>query len=110
EDVSKSPHAGAVFACCASADLVVKDSTGGETVVSENAIHYSFSPSPDGSMILRKVIHRPFSYLVPYYRFPQKVTVITADGKPVGDIADLPLADNIPNGFNAVQTGPRSHN
>lgn len=110
QDLLKNPHDEAVFEYYASSDLVVKDITGGETVVSENAIHYSFSPSPDGSMILRKVIHRPFSYLVPYYRFPQKVTVITADGKPVGDIADLPLADNIPNGFNAVQTGPRSHN
>ncbi len=110
QDLLKNPYDEAMFEHYASSDLVVKDIAGSETVVSENAIHYSFSPSPDGTMILKKVIHRPFSYLVPYYRFPQKVSVITTDGKAVNDVADLPLADNIPNGFNAVQTGPRGHN
>ena len=33
-------------------------------------------PSPNGKYILMKTIHRPFSYLVPVYRFPMRVDVL----------------------------------
>jgi dipeptidyl aminopeptidase/acylaminoacyl peptidase len=37
------------------------------------------------------------------------VQIIDKTGKVVKDIVDLPLVDNVPRGFNAVQKAPRSH-
>ena len=44
-------------------------------------------------------MHRPFSYLVPRYRFPNKIEVRDADGAVVATIADLPLMENVPHRF-----------
>jgi dipeptidyl aminopeptidase/acylaminoacyl peptidase len=65
-------------------------------------------PSPDGKYILVEIVHRPFSYLVPAYRFPYSVEIWDLKGNVVKRIADLPLAEEIPIGFDAVPTGPRS--
>ncbi len=65
-------------------------------------------PSPDGKYVLMETIHRPFSYLVPVYRFPILVEVLDRDGKVVQTIRDIPLAESLPKGFGAVITGPRS--
>ncbi len=109
QDLLKNAHDEAMFEFYGSSDLVLANLSGEEKLISGNEIHYSFSPSPDGTMILKKSIHRPFSYLVPYYRFPQKVSVVNLDGELVKEIIDIPMADNIPIGFNAVQAGPRNH-
>lgn len=53
-------------------------------------------------------VHRPFSYLVPYYRFPLQIEIWDLKGDFIHTIADLPLADNIPTGFMSVRKGPRS--
>ena len=66
------------------------------------------SPSPDGRFLLVETIHRPFSYLVPVYRFPRRVEVWDMQGELVKSIVDLPLMDGVPIGFDAVPTGPRS--
>ncbi|NJL14036.1 MAG: S9 family peptidase [Microscillaceae bacterium] len=67
-------------------------------------------PSPDGKYVLMETLHPPFSYLVPYYRFPRKVEIWdTQTGALVKTLADLPLSENVPVGFNSVPDGPRSH-
>ncbi len=65
-------------------------------------------PSPDGKYLLVETTHRPFSYLVPAFRFPTRIEVWDLAGNVVREIADLPLAEQIPIGFGAVPTGPRS--
>jgi dipeptidyl aminopeptidase/acylaminoacyl peptidase len=64
-------------------------------------------PSPDANYLLVETMHRPFSYLVPQFRFPYRVEILDSKGKLVKEIADLPLADAIPVDFDAVRTGPR---
>jgi dipeptidyl aminopeptidase/acylaminoacyl peptidase len=108
QDLLKNPHDEVLFDFYSTADLVLKAFTGGEKVLA-NGIFTTFSPSPDGKLILTKTLHRPYSYIVPFHRFPNHVRVIDQNGTLVKEIADVPLADNIPNGFNAVQTGPRNH-
>ncbi len=66
--------------------------------------------SPDGNYFLIEKIKKPFSYIVPYYNFPQTVEIWTRDGAHVKTLADLPLADDIPTGFGSVRKGPRSFN
>jgi len=64
-------------------------------------------PSPDGNYIFTLYVQKPFSYIVPYYRFPQEALMYDRTGSLVEQIADIPLAENIPKGFGAVRTGPR---
>lgn len=66
------------------------------------------SASPDGRFILVDTIHRPFSYTVPMERFPRRVEILSSTGQVVRQIADLPLADQVPTDFDAVRTGPRN--
>jgi dipeptidyl aminopeptidase/acylaminoacyl peptidase len=68
---------------------------------------WRIEPSPDGRYLLVETLHRPFSYLVPAYRFPRKVEVWDLDGQVVRTIADLPLQEEIPIAFGSVPTGPR---
>ena len=65
-------------------------------------------PSPDGKYILKETIHRPFSYLVSVYRFPFLVEILNKDGKLVHTLRDVPLAETVPIGRDAVITGSRS--
>ena len=37
-------------------------------------------PSPDGKFVLMETIHKPYSYLVPLYRFPTLVEIYSIDG------------------------------
>lgn len=65
-------------------------------------------PAPDGTHLLTEKVVRPYSYLVTYNRFPQKVEVLDiSDLKKVTHhlIADLPLADRVP--IHGEPLGPR---
>ncbi|MFT5683261.1 MAG: dipeptidyl aminopeptidase/acylaminoacyl peptidase [Myxococcota bacterium] len=64
--------------------------------------------SPDGAWILVRTIHRPFSYHVPASRFPKRTVVIARDGGKTVEIADLPLADDIPIARGSTRTGRRT--
>jgi len=65
------------------------------------------TPSPNGEWVLVERLHRPWSYQVPAYRFPRTFSVQTLDGPPI-EIADLPLADEIPIARGSVRTGNRT--
>lgn len=108
QDLLKNPYDEALFEYYATSELILKN-IGGEEKVISTGIHTTASLSPDNNFILLKKVHKPFSYIVPFNRFPQNVQVIDQNGKLVKDVIDIPLTDNIPNGFNAVQIGPRSH-
>lgn len=71
------------------------------------AIFRDVSPSPDGRMLLVTQITRPYSYLVPAFRFPSEVEVWTTEGEKVAHLASIPLAETIP--LLGVVSGPRGH-
>lgn len=64
-------------------------------------------PSPGGQYLLVEIIHRPFSYLVNYKRFPYRVAIWDLAGQEIQEIVDLPLAEGVPAMFDAVPRGPR---
>jgi dipeptidyl aminopeptidase/acylaminoacyl peptidase len=109
QDLLKNPYDEMAFEYYASSDLVLTSLNGSESTISASAIHSSFSPSPDGQLILLEIIHRPFSYLVPVNFFPYTVRVIDRQGNVIKDIVEVPLTDYIPTGFNATQREPRLH-
>lgn len=71
-------------------------------------LYSSIDFSPDGNYVMVETIEKPFSYLVPYYRFPSKTTIYTQDGKEVETVLEVPLIEDLPQGFMAVRTGKRS--
>lgn len=109
QDLLENPYDEDLFDYYGSSEVVLKTIDGEEKTIGAKALYMVASPSPDGKMIMIEKIHKPYSYLVPYYRFPQKVEIIDLNGKLIKDVVDIPLTDNIPNGFNAAQTGPRGH-
>jgi dipeptidyl aminopeptidase/acylaminoacyl peptidase len=81
---------------------------GEATTIAPSSIVLRAYPSPDGRFVLMESAHRPFAYTVPVNRFPRRIEIRSIGGDVVRQIADLPLADNIPIDFDAVPTGPRS--
>ena len=72
------------------------------------AMYDDVSYSPDGQYLMVTTIERPFSYIVPYYRFPTTTTIYSADGDRVQTVAQLPLIEVLPQGFMATTTERRS--
>ena len=88
--------------------LVLASISGSTVNLGDPALIRRASMSPDDNFVLVEEVHRPFSYLVPQYRFPNRIQVWDTQGNLVREVADLPLAEEVPIGRGAVPTGPRS--
>jgi len=108
QDLLETPHDEDVFEWFVSSDLLRVSMDGTVTDLGRSGMISSMDPSPDGRFILLETMHRPFSYLVPYYRFPNRIEVIDTDGGLVQLIEDQPLMENVPTGFGSTTTGIRS--
>lgn len=71
-------------------------------------LYKSLSFSPDGNYFLVSTISRPFSYIVPYNRFPTQQTVYNIQADQVAQVNDVPLLEVLPQGFNAAREGRRN--
>jgi dipeptidyl aminopeptidase/acylaminoacyl peptidase len=67
-----------------------------------------FNISPDGKTILITKIEKPFSYIVPYNRFPSSYDLYNTDGKLIKNVYKKPLIEDVPKGFSATSKGPRN--
>ena len=74
----------------------------------DTAIYGTVNFSPDGNYVLVTTIHEPYSYMVPYSRFPSKTSVYAADGRLVRVITENPLLEDLPKGMNSTTKGIRS--
>jgi len=63
--------------------------------------------SPDGNYIMVNTIKRPFSYIVPYSRFPFESNIYSSEGKLIKKVNDVPLNEVEPKGFMATRMGKR---
>ncbi len=72
-----------------------------------SAMYRSVTFSPNGDYVLVTTVEKPFSYLVPYSRFPSKTVVYGKDGMAVETILEVPLIEDLPKGFMAVRKGKR---
>lgn len=93
-----------------STSQIMRTSDGKEPVAIGNpGIFRNFSSSPNGEYILIQKFTRPFSYTVPYYRFPIWVNIWDKNGVLIKKLSETKLAENIPQGFSATRVGPRNH-
>ncbi|MBT9393450.1 prolyl oligopeptidase family serine peptidase [Hymenobacter sp. NST-14] len=65
------------------------------------------TPSPNGQYVLVRTRHRPYSYSLPVSRFPVRTQILNMEGLVVKEVADSPLADQVPTNFDAVPGGAR---
>ncbi len=106
QDLLQNPREEELFAYYARTSLLeVSPLTGTVSKIGPEGWLLDAEMSPDGRFILIHRMEKPFSYNVPYYLFPQRIEVWDRQGHLVHLLADLPLADGIPN--RGVRTGPR---
>lgn len=110
QDLLSNPYDEALFAYFMDSQMMLVGLDGNKKAVGASGMIKSFDLSPDGSYILVDVIRKPFSYLVPASRFPYDVEIWSKDGKKVKTLAEIPLDEERPTGFDATVTGPRSIN
>ncbi|MEE4304196.1 MAG: prolyl oligopeptidase family serine peptidase [Wenzhouxiangella sp.] len=108
QDLLETPADAERFEFLATGRLARVGLDGTLSELAEPGLVAGFDPSPDTDHILLETIEKPFSYSVPYSRFPLTSVVLDAAGNTVRTIAELPLAENIPKGFDSVRTGRRS--
>ncbi|MCK4763132.1 MAG: S9 family peptidase [Candidatus Aminicenantes bacterium] len=107
QDLLKNKHAEELFSYYATSQLAVVDLEKKLTPLGKPGIINDFSFSPDGNYIKVEVIQKPFSYSVPFYKFPFNVEIWDSSGNLIKTMAKIPLADDVPKGFDAVRKGPR---
>ena len=107
QDLLTCPYDESLFDYYATAQLMLLDvQTGSSSKLGSPAVYSYISPSPNGELLLVERVKQPYSYSVPYYRFPNSIEVWNMKGEMVHLVADLPVADEVPIG--GVPTGPRS--
>jgi dipeptidyl aminopeptidase/acylaminoacyl peptidase len=107
EDLLKSPDDEAVFDYYATSQVVMVELDGKIAPVGKPGVIQSASASPDGRYALLDERHHPYSYLLPYEAFPERVSAVDLKSGNSKQLADKPLEDTVPNVHDAVETGPR---
>ena len=102
----KTPHDERLFDYYMTSQLALVSVPGQDVkMIGEPAISASVQAAPDGQHILIERIHRPYSYLHAYWRFPKEIEVWNRSGETVYRLASLPLADQVP--IHGERIGPR---
>ncbi|MFV9550581.1 prolyl oligopeptidase family serine peptidase [Algibacter sp. PT7-4] len=91
-------------------ELQKVDLNGNITPWMKNDMYRNISFSPDGNYIMITTIEKPFSYLVPYSRFPSKSNIYNTNGTLVKTVLEVPLIEDLPKGFMSVRKGKRRIN
>ena len=108
QDLLENPYDAELFSYFLTTQLLRVGLDGSTKTLGAPKLIMNAEVAPGGAYLLVESVHRPFSYLVPAYRFPQLIEVLDVDGNLVKEIADLPLAEEVPTGFGSVPTGIRS--
>ena len=110
QDLLSNPYDESLFAYFMDSQLMKIALDGTKSPIGKPAMIKSMDISPDGNYILVESIQKPFSYLVPASRFPYSVEIWKTTGEVVKTLAQIPLDEVRPTGFDATVTGPRNVN
>lgn len=110
QDLLANPHDEALFAYFMDSQLMHIKLDGSSTAVGKPAMIKSMLLSPDKNFLLVESIQKPFSYLVPADRFPYTIEIWSSQGAVLKTLAQLPLDEVRPTGFDATVSGIRNVN
>jgi len=105
QDLLKTPHDEELFEFHATTEIVIANTDAQITQRWPRGMYADVSPAPDGNHFLVTRLKKPFSYLLTYQQFAMDVDVCRVDGKSIIQIADIPVAENIP--IEGVRIQPR---
>lgn len=108
QDLLKNKNDEANFEVLASSELHKVNIDGNASMYMPLNIYRSMSFSPDGEYFMVTTVNKPYSYLVPYRRFPSSTKMYRSNGDLVKTIIEVPLIEDLPKGFMSVRTGPRN--
>ncbi|WP_299437150.1 prolyl oligopeptidase family serine peptidase [uncultured Aquimarina sp.] len=108
QDLLKNPNDEYNFEQLATSEIFKVNLDGSKKSWSKTGMIRNYSFSPDGNYVMVTEIKKPFSYLVPYYRFPQETTVYKSSGELFKTINKVPIDEVRPKGFMATRMGKRS--
>ncbi|TDW47201.1 dipeptidyl aminopeptidase/acylaminoacyl peptidase [Flavobacterium sp. 270] len=106
-DMLKNKNDEANFENIITSELYKVNLNGNAVLFKEGAMFIGEKISPDGNYIMLTTIQKPFSYVVPLYRFPSKTIVYDIRGKEIKTVNEVPLNEIMPKGFMAVRKGKR---
>jgi dipeptidyl aminopeptidase/acylaminoacyl peptidase len=106
-DLLKSPEDEELFDHYAKCQLVRVDAVARQVTqgVGQPGIYGALLVAPAGQYLLVESIQRPYSYLVPYFRFARRIEIWDSHGQRVRVLEDQPLAEEIP--IHGVRIGAR---
>jgi dipeptidyl aminopeptidase/acylaminoacyl peptidase len=107
QDLLKNKNDEFNFEQLAKSEIHKIDLSGKKEMWLASAMYAGISFSPDGEYVMISTIEKPFSYLVPFNRFPSKTEVYTKDAQKVSTLIEVPLIEDLPKGFMAVREGKR---
>lgn len=110
QDLIKTPLDEENFETLATAELWRVDFKGKLSKFADSAMFTQTMLSPDGKYIMVTTLEKPFSYIVPYHRFPNQTKVYDVRGNLVKMVNDVPLNEILPKGFSSVRKGKRNMN
>jgi len=110
QDLLKNKTDEANFDALVTSELYKISISGNATLFKSAAIYAGESFSPDGNYLMLTTIQKPYSYIVPLSRFPQKSVVYELNGKEIKLVNEVPLTEIMPKGFSSVRTGRRNMN
>ena len=97
QDLIKNKNDEILFEHYACVELHKITLNGSSEMIQEGMIK-DYDLSPDQNYLLTKIINKPFSYLVPYYRFPYTVSTKNLDNNSIEIIVNIPIK-NFQNGI-----------
>ncbi|MGB0839313.1 MAG: prolyl oligopeptidase family serine peptidase [Chitinophagales bacterium] len=108
QDLLKDEYDEALFSYYATSQIYTIDLDNNLTSLGKAGLFLNVAWSPNGTYLLTQELTTPFSYAVPYARFPKTIQVWNKNGQVVKQLAHLPLAENIPTAFGSVRKGKRN--
>jgi dipeptidyl aminopeptidase/acylaminoacyl peptidase len=108
QDLLKNATDETNFEIIATSELYKIDLFGKAELYKKADMYVSETISPDGKYVMVTTVHRPFSYIVPYGRFPLTSNVYDISGKLTALVNEVPLTEIMPKGFSSVRKGKRS--
>lgn len=108
QDLLKNSYDETLFEYYTTVQLMKIDIDGNQTKFGHAGIIKNYNASPDGNYVLVQTIQKPFSYLVPASRFPFNYEIWDVNGNQVEVLAEIPLDEVRPKGFDATRLGKRS--
>lgn len=109
EDLLKNPEDEHFFDYYATSQVEIVRLDGSAKAIGKPGVYVRATPSPDAQYVLLFERHHPYTYLLPFETFPQRVSVYNLKTSATKQLVDKPLEDNVPIVRDAVATGPRDY-